>query len=93
MCETLRGATGSWLLRDCQGLQDECQEKKLNIQAGDRPSKALCMELMKSEFHPAGEWMEDFEQRSEILRFASDRDACRQHGRRDGEGQGWKQNT
>lgn len=70
MCETFRGSTGSWLLHDRQGLQDQCQEKQLNTKAGDRPSKALCIELMNLKLYPVKEWMKDFEPRSKRLRFA-----------------------
>jgi hypothetical protein len=70
VCETFRGSTGSWLLYDHQGLQDQCQEKKLNTKEEDRSSKALCIELMNLKFCPKKEWMKDFEPRSEMLRFA-----------------------
>lgn len=70
MCETFRGSTGSWLLYDHQGLQDQSQEKQLNTKAGDRPSKALCMELTNLKLYPVKEWMKDFEPRSEMLGFA-----------------------
>ena len=70
MCETFRGSTGSWLLHDHQGLQDQCQEKKVNTKEEDRSLKALCIELMNLKFYTVKEWMKDFEPRSEMLRFA-----------------------
>lgn len=70
MRKTFRGSAGSWLLHDHQGLQDQCQEKKLNTKEGDRSSKALCTELINLKFYPVKEWMKDFEPRSKMLRFA-----------------------
>lgn len=70
MCKTFRGSAGRWLLHDHQGLQDQCQEKKLNTKEGDRSSKASCTELINLKFYPVKEWMKDFEPRSEMLRFA-----------------------
>lgn len=59
MRKTFRGSAGSWLLHDHQGLQDQCQEKKLNTKEGDRSSKALCTELINLKFYPVKEWMKD----------------------------------